>query len=172
MRRSGGAQPVTDSPEPASSGDERLPDALDPRQRTFLVSASLDEQSSDGIECALTPGDVVSRIDDTPDANESVSVLVNSSKNKDCRAGSQLKVAVQDLQEMHNSFREQIDQGLRTLAQNQGSKGLPAAPDASSRPSEDSRAIPDLNASDDLQRQLQQARETELEVQQVAKQVS
>ena len=166
------AQQSDGGPQPASSQDDQVPDALDPRQRTFLVFASLAEHTSDGTECALTPGDVLTRIDDTPDANQSVKVLVNSSKNKECRSGSQVNVAVHDLQEMHNSFREQIDQGLQTLAQNQGIKGLPPAPDIKPHASPDGQAVPDLNASDDLQRQLQQVRAAELEVQQAAKQAS
>ena len=158
--------------QPASSQDEQVPDALDPRQRTFLVFASLDEQTSSGTECALTPGDILTRIEDTPDGDQKVKVLVSSSKNKDCRPGSQVNVAVHDLQEMHNSFREQVDRGLQTLAQNQGSKGLPPAPDANPKASADGQAVPDLNAADDLQRQLQQVRDAELEVQQATKQAS
>jgi hypothetical protein len=136
------------------------------------VVTSLEEPAGDGNECTLTAGDVLTRIDDTADSDQNVKVLVSSSKNKDCRPGSQVKVALQDLQEMHNHFREQVDQGLQMLAQNQGSKGLPPAQDATARPSADGQAVPDLNASDDLQRQLQEAKVAETEVQQATKQGS
>ncbi len=166
------SEPANDAPQPASTPGAQVPDALDPEQRTFLVFAALYEPTSNGAECALTPGDVLTRMDDTPDDNQSVKVLVSSSKKQDCRPGSQVKVAVQDLQEMRNSFREQMDQGLQTLAQNQGSKGLPAAADAAARKSPDGQAVPDLTASDELQKQMQQARQAEAEVQQAVKQTS
>jgi len=73
---------------------------------------------------------------------------------------------------MHNSFREQVDRGLQTLAQNQGNKGLPPAPDDNPKVLADGQAVPDLNAADDLQRQLQQPRDAESEVQQATKQAS
>jgi hypothetical protein len=166
------SQPTSGVAQPTSSQEEVAPDALDPRQRTFLVVTSLEEPAGDGNECTLTAGDVLTRIDDTADSDQNVKVLVSSSKNKDCRPGSQVKVALQDLQEMHNHFREQVDQGLQMLAQNQGSKGLPPAQDATARPSADGQAVPDLNASDDLQRQLQEAKVAETEVQQATKQGS
>jgi hypothetical protein len=161
------------SSQPANSvQDEQVPDALDPRQRTFLVFTALDESTSTGSQCALTAGDVVTRIEDSPDEDQSVKAMVSSSKGKDCRPGTQVRIAVQDLQEMHNHFREQVDQGLQLLAQNQGSKGLPSAPDVTRRASPDGQAVPDLTASDDLQRQLQDARSAEQEVQQVTKQAT
>jgi hypothetical protein len=151
---------------------EQIPDALDPRQRTFLVSTAMDERLSNGGECTLSAGDVLTRIADRPDADNQVTVLVSSSKRNECPSGSQFPVAVADLQEMHNHFREQVDQGLQMLAENQGKNKMPAAPDATARPSADGQAVPDLSASQELQDQLQQAHDTELEVQQAAKQGS
>src|SRR5262245_27697942 len=52
-----------------------------------------------------------------PDANQNVTVSALSSKQAACPSGAQIMVAVQDLQEMHNHFREQIDAGLKTLAE-------------------------------------------------------
>lgn len=165
-------QARSSGPRPTNSQqqEEKVPDALDPRQRTFLVFSAMDEPTSTGGECTITAGDVLTRIDDGPDDNQNVKAMVSSSKNKDCRPGTQVRIAVQDLQEMHNRFREQIDQGLQLLAQNQGTNGLPTAPDVTRRASPDSQAVPDLTASDDLQRQLQDARSTEMEVQQATKQ--
>ena len=42
--------------------------------------------------------------------------------------GTQLAVGVQDLQDMHNDFRQKMDSGLQALADNQGKKGMPASP--------------------------------------------
>src|ERR1019366_3794208 len=52
--------------ETAASGDQ-LPSALDPKIRYFVVSTDEDLTTSDGNECALTPGDVVYRTGDKPD---------------------------------------------------------------------------------------------------------
>ena len=60
------------------------------------------------------------RTENTPDNNNLVGVSVVSSKRGDCNTGSSPRVEVADLQEMHNHFREQMDSGLKTLADNQG----------------------------------------------------
>jgi hypothetical protein len=115
---------------PVASKDE-MPPALDPAITVFVVASNLDVITPDGNECELTPGDVISRIDDTPGSDDKVQVRVTSSKEGDCARGSKPVVAVADLQDMHNRFREQLDAGLKKLAENQGKNGLPAAPDTS-----------------------------------------
>ena len=152
----------------ATASTDQLPDALDPAHRTFIVSATMNEELADGSVCALTPGDVLTRIDDTPDANQNVKVLVSSSQKNDCASGSQFAVAVQDLQDMQNHFREQIDEGLGKLAQDQGKNGVPAAPDTATTPVPDGQAQPDLTAETDLKAQQQQADQAEGDVQQAA----
>jgi len=67
---------------------------------------------------------VLTRIQDTPDADQNVKVLVASSQRNDCTSGSQVAVAVQDLQDMHNDFQAKISEGLGKLAENQGRTGL------------------------------------------------
>ena len=118
---------------------------MDPNHRTFIVSDVLNETGPDGQDCSLSAGDVVTRIEDTPDANKSVKVLVSASQKSDCASGSQVSVAVDDLQEMHNHFREQLDSGLKTLADNQGKNGLPAAPDTKTRANPDGQVKPDTS---------------------------
>ncbi|HXX17935.1 MAG TPA: hypothetical protein VEJ46_00895 [Candidatus Acidoferrum sp.] len=162
-----GSQQTATAPS-AAPGGEQLPDALDPVHRTFVVATILNEQTPDGSECALTPGDVLTRIDDTPDANQNVKVLVTSSQRNDCRSGSQFAVSVQDLQDMHNHFREQIDEGLGKLAQEQGKNSLPAAPDTTTTQVADGQAQPDLTAENDLKVQQQQADQAESEVRSAA----
>jgi hypothetical protein len=81
-----------------------------------------------------------------------VGVSVQSSKNGDCPAGANAQVEVADLQEMHNRFREQLDIGLRQLADNQGKNGPPAAPDISTSAAVE---VPMPEPDQDAQPQLQ-----------------
>jgi len=151
----------------APSGDQ-LPDALNPTNRTFIVATVLTGRLPDGMECSLSQGDVLTRIDDTPDANQNVKVLVSAGQKNDCNAGAQIAVAVNDLQGMHNAFRERIDDGLKTLADNQGKNGLPPAPSTATTPVPGSQAQPDLDAVASLQKQEQDADAAEKEVAQSA----
>jgi hypothetical protein len=112
----------------------------------------------------LNPGDIITRLTDTPDANQNVTVNVLSSKPADCSRNSQLAIAVQDLQEMYNHFREQIDSGLKILADSQGKGGLAVAPDIETGFAEVPLAAPDANVEAELQKQLEQADLTETQV--------
>jgi hypothetical protein len=149
-------------PQPTSARDD-VPPALDPAHRTFIVSSDLDE-ISEGQECTLTPGDVIVRLGDIPDADKKVPVSVSASKRTDCSAGKQLAVSVDDLQEMHNHFQEQIDAGLKTLAARQGTGGLPKAPDTSATPGEIPPPTADTTAARALTDQQAAADETEARV--------
>lgn len=150
--------------QPVAPTTEQAPAALDPAVRVFVVSNAIDVTAgSQG--CSLTAGDIITRIDDTPDANQNVSVLVTTSKKKDCPSGQKVAVSVQDLQEMHNQFRQQIDSGLKTLADNQGKNGLPAAPDTHTSAGEVPAPSPD-DVQAELQKQQADAKQTETEVKQ------
>jgi hypothetical protein len=162
------AAPAADAPESASATPaEVLPDALKPNNRTFIVADALNPQLPDGTECSLTQGDVLTRIDDTADGNNNVKVMVSGSQKGDCASGSQVAISLDDLQEMHNHFREQIDDGLEQLAKNQGKNGMPAAPAGStvSKPNPDGQATPDPNAAAELQQQDQEADQADKDVQ-------
>jgi len=145
----------------ASSGE--VPPALDPARRTFVVDVDL-AVVADGQECALTQGDVITRISDTPDQDRKVTASVASSKKNDCAPGKQVLVAVDDLQEMHNHFQQQIDDGLKTLASKQGSGGLPKAPDTSTTPSDVPPPPADTTAAKTLEDQQKAADQTEADV--------
>jgi hypothetical protein len=128
----GGNPPVPNNPEVPNPqpgpGGEQVPDALSPTERVFVVASNLDlTPSGGGQECSLSPGDVLMRLSDTPDANQNVMASVQSSKQGGCATGQTVAVSVQDLQEMHNHFREQLDSGLGQLAGGQV-KGLPNGP--------------------------------------------
>ena len=161
------AAPVT-STAPAGGeqqGPDEVPAALDPARRTFIVSAVLSESTPDGTECSLSPGDVLTRIQDTPDADQNVKVLVASSQRNDCSSGTQVAVAVQDLQDMHNDFQAKISEGLGKLAENQGKNGIPAGPAAGAKPNPNGQAQPDLTVEADLKSQQDDATQAEKEVQ-------
>jgi hypothetical protein len=156
--------------QPAATGAEAPPAALDPAHRLFVVSSNLAVPTVEGQDCELTSGDIITRLDDTPDNDNRVRVSVSSSKGNDCRVGSTPMVQVSDLQEMHNQFREQIDSGLKTLADNSGKGGLPPAPDTSTSAGEVPPPPPDANVDSALQAQQQAANQTETQIQQEAAQ--
>jgi hypothetical protein len=170
-------QQAAANPEPAApvsstapagggqTGPDEVPAALDPAHRTFIVSAVLSESTPDGTECSLSPGDVLTRIQDTPDADQNVKVLVASSQRNDCSSGSQVAVAVQDLQDMHNDFQAKISEGLGKLAENQGKNGMPSGPAAGSKPNPNGQAQPDLTVEADLKAQQDEATQAEKDVQ-------
>jgi hypothetical protein len=150
------------APQTVASGGE-VPAALDPAHTTFVVSSDL-AVTADGQECGLTQGDVITRLDTTPDSDQKVNVLVTASKKSDCASGKKVAVSVDDLQEMHNHFQEQIDDGLKTLAEKQGTGGLPKAPDTGTTSSEMPPPPPDASAAAALQTQQAAADETEAQV--------
>ena len=150
----------------ASPGDAPPP-ALDPKRRVFVAH---DEISvvSDGDECSLSDGDVISRVSDTSDADKNVQVKVLASKKNDCAVGKQFPVALEDLQEMHNHFREQLTSGMDELAKKQGTAGLPKAPDTSKKDGEVPAPPPDSSAAKTLKDQQAAADQTEADVKQEA----
>jgi hypothetical protein len=152
------------APAPAS-GD--VPPALDPARRTFVVDNTITVVS-DGQECELTGGDVITRLTDTPDADQKVNASVSASKRGECGEGKQVAVSVDDLQEMHNHFEEQLNNGLKTLAEKQGTGGLPKAPDTGTVASDVPPPQPDENAAKDLADQQAQADQAEAQAKQEA----
>jgi hypothetical protein len=149
----------------APTSEDQLPAALDPKHTTFVVSATLNEPTDDGTECALSGGDVVTRIQNTPDADNNVRVLVSSSQKGDCSSGSQVTVAVQDLQDMYNDFHAKMDDGLGKMADNQGKNGMPKGPASAKKSNPDGQVQPDLTVEADLKAQQDDATKTEKEVQ-------
>jgi len=75
-----------------------------------------------------------------------------------------VSMAVDDLQDMHNAFREKIDDGLKTLADNQGKNGLPASPSTAGKENADVKAQPDQDAAQQLQDQQKDADDAEKDV--------
>jgi len=157
----------SDSGAAAPSNDNQVPPALDPARRTFVVDNSISVVS-DGQECELTGGDVITRLTDTPDSNQQVTASVAASKKGECGEGKAVLVSVDDLQEMHNHFEEQLNNGLKTLAEKQGTNGMPKAPDASTVASDIPAPQPDDNAAKELSDQQAQADQAEAQAKQDA----
>jgi hypothetical protein len=149
----------------APSGDQ-VPAALDPKIRIFVVSTDEDLTTSDGAECGLTAGDVVYRTGDTPDDDHMVDATVKSSKKDECAVGASVGISVDDLQEMHNQLRIQMDAGLKELAEKQGKNGLPAAPDTKTQAGEVPAPTPDKSVNSDLEQQRKDADAAEAEAKQ------
>jgi len=155
----GGGQPATSN---------EAPPALDPNFRTFMVSSDLSLVPGEGEECALSQGDVVQRTTETPDDDGNVNVKVVASTKSDCAIGAEGPVSTDDLQEMYNSFREQVKDGMGELAKKQGTGGLPKAPDTSTVNGDVPAPPADQNAEKTLKEQQASADQTESEVKQEA----
>ncbi len=152
-------QPVPSAPQQPAA--EQVPPAL--TQRFFVVSAPLDITTSDGQACSLTPGDVIERRGKTVGSDGGVAVDVVSAKPGDCAADAGASVQLVDLQEMHNQFREQIDSGLKMLADNQA-KGLPNGPAAGAHLVAEGNAPPAPDAATQLASQDAEAARVESQV--------
>jgi hypothetical protein len=156
---SGGGQPTTSN---------EAPPALDPKFRTFIVSSDLSLVPEDGDECPLSQGDVIQRTTETPDGDGNVNVKVVASTKSDCAIGKEGPVSTDDLQEMYNSFRESLKDGMGDLAKKNGTGGLPKAPDTSTKNGDVPAPPPDKSAEKSLQDQQAAADQAETEVKQEA----
>jgi hypothetical protein len=163
--RAAAMQPTSSNPPQAAPGGEQLPPALN--QRFFVVSSNLDLTTTTAQACSLTPGDIIQRKGKDVTTDGGVVVDVVSSKPGDCSADSEAAVQVADLQEMHNQFREQIDSGLKMLADNQA-KGLPNGPAAGARPVAEGTADAAPDAAAQLATQETDAANLEAQVRQGA----
>ena len=144
---------------------DQIPAALDPKIRIFVVSSEEDLTTSDGVECGLTAGDVVYRIGDKPDDDNMVDATVKASKKGECSVGVTVGISADDLQDMHNQLRIQMDAGLKELADKQGKDGLPPAPDTKTQAGEVPAPTPDTSTESDLQEQQKEAAQAEAEAQ-------
>ena len=149
----------------AQPTNDEAPPALDPARRTFVVASDITVVSN-GQECDLTAGDVITRLTDTPDAGQKVTASVQASKKGDCAAGQAVAVSVEDLQDMRNHFQEQLDSGMKDLAEKQGKGGLPKAPDTGTTASDVPPPPPDTDAAKDLTDQEKAADQVETQVEQ------
>jgi hypothetical protein len=145
----------------------QVPPSLDPRFTLFIAFSTTSLETGDGA-CALTAGDIVRRTGTTTDADNTVPVEVASSKKGDCAVGAASRITVDDLEEMHDTFRQKIDDGLKSLAENQGKGAIPSAPPAIQRTVPEGQASPDQTVESDLKKQQEAADATEKDVQSVS----
>jgi hypothetical protein len=156
---------------PAAASSDLPPSLAGSGPHVFVVSHSLDvtQAGAGGEECAVTEGDIL-RLDGPPPHDAvAANVRVLASKGQDCRRGSLVSVAVEDLLEMQNTIRGTLDQGLDELRAQQGQDGVPKLPEkAKAAPVQASfvaTAPPaDPNVGDELGQQAQLATQTEQEV--------
>ena len=149
----------------SSSGGDQLP-ALDPSHHLFIVFSNLSASTNDGQDCDLNAGDVLYRTGDAAGDDGKVDVTVKSAQKDDCPVGTNTAVQLNDLQEMQNHLREEMDSGLKELASKQGKNGLPAAPDTKTTGGEVPPPAADSNADKDLDQAQKDADQTESEVSQ------
>jgi hypothetical protein len=107
---------------------------------------------------------VIKRTSDTPDDDRKVTAVVSASKKADCAVGQEIAIGVDDLQEMHNKFEEQLDNGMKDLSNKQGQNGIPKAPDTKTTPSDVPPPPADNNAAKALEEQQSAADQTEAQV--------
>jgi hypothetical protein len=148
---------------PPQDASNTPPPALDPATRTFVVDSDVTAVAN-GQECGLTAGDVVTRLTDTPDTDQTVNASVSATKKGDCASGATIAVKVDDLQEMYNHFQEQLTSGMGELAKKQGTGGMPKAPDTATQAGEVAPPPPDTSVGKTLQDQQAQADQTESQV--------
>jgi hypothetical protein len=159
-----GGQTASAAPAPTS---DQPPPALDPAQRTFVVDSDVTVVAN-GQECGLTAGDVITRLTDTPDSDNTVNASVAASKKADCASGQTVAVKVDDLQEMYNHFQETLTNGMGEMAKKQGTNGMPKAPDTGTTASDVQPPPPDNSVAKTLDEQQKAADQTESEVKQEA----
>jgi len=144
-----------------------VPPSLDPRFTLFIVSSELS-LDTEAAACSITFGDIIRRKDYTPDGNNTVAVGVVSSKNGDCPVGTASRLKLDDLEEMHDSLREKVDDGLKSLSENQGKGGIPRGPATTVHTVPEGQADPDPTVESDLKKQQEAADATEKDVQEAS----
>jgi hypothetical protein len=153
----------TTSAPPPESADAAPPPAL--KQRVFVVSTSLDVTALGGGQtCSLTAGDIIERTPGQPVSADGMALVnVMSSKPGDCPPDFATQIDVATLQDMQNQFRQQISNGMESLASNEG-RTLPNGPAANSWNSADGQppidTAGDAQARDMLTRAGQEADQT------------
>ncbi len=113
---------------PALPPEDTVPESLKPGNTAFEVSTDMQLVVTDDQSCALTPGDVLFRKSDTPDAAGNVQVVVVGTKHGDCDKNTVAALSVATLEEMNNQLDQQVDAGMEVLASKSGKGPFPAAP--------------------------------------------
>jgi len=78
------------------------------------------------------------------------------------------RLKLDDLEEMHDSLREKVDDGLKSLSENQGKGGIPRGPATTVHTVPEGQADPDPTVESDLKKQQEAADATEKDVQEAS----
>jgi len=116
------ASTLTDLPQVMTAG------------HVFVVSEPLNVVTTDQQSCGLSVGNVLQLVAPPAGDSPAANLSVVSSRKADCPAGLQVTISLNDLQEMQNNFRAQLDSGLQTMHDQQGKGGLPGAPNSAIAP--------------------------------------
>jgi hypothetical protein len=134
--------------------------------QVFVVANALTVNSAGG-ECPVTEGDVL-QMNGAPAPNSTYAdVVVLASKGQDCRKGTMVSVALNDLQEMQNQMRATIDKGLGDLQSKQGQGGLPTLPAGAAAPPDNAfgnQVQPDANVATEITQVAQDASRQEQDI--------
>jgi hypothetical protein len=85
----------------------------DGQQHTLIADSDLDLVDPSGRRCMISEGDTIQTIGAPQPGSGTVSAIVMSSKGgMECGRATQVEVALTDMQEMLNHFRETMDQGM------------------------------------------------------------
>jgi hypothetical protein len=152
--------------DPGSSGIGRM--LNDGKHHIFVAASALDVvDAGSGQECALSDGDVL-QVAKTPAPDETTAdlVVLASKGGNECQRASTVTVNFSDLQEMQNSMRMNLDNGLKELQSKQGTGGIPAAPpSATAAPTQAPYAAvappPDPSDAQQIQQQEQTSQQAE-----------
>jgi hypothetical protein len=148
-------------PDPESSSINRM--FADGQTHVFIADDSLDVTDYQGNECPLTDGDVLQLAPPQDPSAQAGSLTVLASKGgKECPQGATVSVAFNDLQEMQNGMRANLDQGMQELSQARDTPRPPMDSSATS-PSEIAAAAPkpDANVDAELRKELTEADEAD-----------
>jgi hypothetical protein len=104
-----------------------LPQVLQPN-RLFIVDQPRNTVTDDNQSCSLTAGDVLRLIARPDETALAADMVVETNQQGDCPPGARISVPLQDLEEMQNSFRARLAEGLKQLHDQRGTNNLPAAP--------------------------------------------
>jgi hypothetical protein len=98
-------------PDPAPASAVNL--VSDGQQHTLIADSDLDLVDPSGRRCMISEGDTIQTIGAPQPGSGTVSAIVMSSKGgMECGRATQVEVALTDMQEMLNHFRETMDQGM------------------------------------------------------------
>lgn len=154
--------------DPGSSGIGRiLDDVANGHPHVFVAGGPLDVVDTSGQECSISDGDVLQLLTaPASDATTANLVVLASKGGQECQKSDTVTVQLTDLQEMQNSMRATIDQGLQQLQAKQGTGGVPQAPPSAQAPPTQAAyaAIappPDPTDATAVQQQDQQANQAE-----------